>query len=80
MCPTLEYEAGGGEGMTQLTDTDRMPFGKFKGECMQDVPASYLRYLWTNGLNSETKTNPVADYIERNLDALKKEYPDGIWT
>jgi uncharacterized protein (DUF3820 family) len=57
-----------------------MPFGKWKGECMQDVPASYLRYLWTNGLNSETKTNPVADYIERNLDALKKEYPDGIWT
>jgi len=66
--------------MTQLTDTDRMPFGKWKDECMQDIPASYLHFLWRDGLKHEAKTNPVADYIERNLDALKKEYPDGIWT
>lgn len=63
-----------------LEDTDRMPWGKHKGELMQDVPASYLHYLWQNGLKNETWTNPVAHYISRNIDALKKEYPDGLWT
>lgn len=62
-----------------LDDTDPMPFGKHKGEPMSDVPASYLHWLWTNGLKQKAKTDPVANYIERNLDALKKEYPDGLW-
>lgn len=60
-----------------LTDTDPMPFGKHKGEPMQDVPASYLHYLWTNGLKDSKAS--VADYIRRNLDALKQEHKDGIW-
>lgn len=63
-----------------MEDFDKMPFGKHKGELMQDVPASYLHYLWQNGLKHETRTNKVANYIERNIDALKKEYPDGLWT
>lgn len=66
--------------MKTLTDTDPMPFGKYKGECMEDVPASYLHYLWTNGMNKETKTSNVADYIARNLNVLKLEYKDGLWT
>ena len=64
--------------MTQLNDTDKMPFGKYKGELMQDVPASYLHWLWTNGKDRDPRC-PVADYIRRNLDALKQEHPDGIW-
>lgn len=27
-------------------DTDPMPFGKHRGELLQDVPASYLGWLW----------------------------------
>jgi len=57
-----------------------MPWGKHKGECMQDVPASYFHYLWQNGMKHEATTNPVAAYIYANLDALKKEHPDGIWS
>ncbi len=58
-------------------DLDPMPFGKFKGECLQDIPASYLHWLWS--------TRPLNDrrleaYIEKNIHALKKEYPDGIWS
>jgi hypothetical protein len=34
--------------MIQLQDTDKMPWGKYKGTPMQDVPASYLHWLWTN--------------------------------
>jgi len=66
--------------MKTLQDTDPMPFGKYKGIPMSDVPASYLHYLWTNGMKQQTKTNDVADYVSRNIDALKKEHKDGIWS
>lgn len=62
----------------KLEDTDEMPFGKYKGELMQDVPATYFHWLWTNGKEHD-KMCPVADYIRRNLMALQKEYSDGIW-
>jgi uncharacterized protein (DUF3820 family) len=65
--------------MIELKDTDFMPFGKHKGEPMQDVPASYLHYLWQNGLKQD-KRSDVADYIRRNLNALRQEHPDGVWT
>jgi hypothetical protein len=63
-----------------LEDDDLMPFGKYKGEKMSDVPASYLHWLWTNGLKEQVKTAPVADYIFRTMHVLKDEFPDGIWT
>jgi hypothetical protein len=65
--------------MKQLTDTDLMTFGKHKGVPMQDVPASYLFWLWTEAGKQHDKQCPVADYIRRNLTALKTEYPNGIW-
>ena len=65
--------------MTQLNDTDKMPFGKYKGEPMQDVPASYLHYIWTELGVKYDKQSPVADYIRRNLTVLQQEYIDGIW-
>lgn len=69
------------EVMKHLDDLDKMPFGKYKGTPMQDVPAGYLHYLWTKGgMSKETKTSSVADYIQRNLEALKKDHPDGIWS
>lgn len=66
----------------QLDDTDLMPFGEHKGERMEDVPASYLHWLWTNGMKERAAgahPDPVADYIRRNLSGLKIEYKDGIW-
>jgi len=68
-----------------LQDTDPMPYGKHGPNgtepcMMQDVPAQYLHWLWVNGLKNETKTSNVADYIQRNLEALKKEWPDAIWS
>ena len=55
-----------------------MPFGKYKGQKMQDVPASYLHWLWTQGKEHD-KQCPVADYIRRNKPLLEQEYQDGIW-
>jgi len=69
--------------MNQLDDMSYMPFGKYRqhGQSplhMQDVPASYLHYLWTTGLEHDRQSN-VADYIRRNIAALEKEHPDAIW-
>ena len=53
----------------ELEDESPMPFGKYKGEAMVDVPASYLLWLYENN-----KCNrQVKDYIEDCMDALKKE-------
>lgn len=56
-----------------------MPYGKYKGQLMQDVPASYLHWLWGDGKKNDIQ-DPVADYIRRNLSALKQEHPDGLWS
>lgn len=57
-----------------------MPYGIWKDRLMQDVPASYLHWLWTNGKKGMQDRDAVADYIHRNLDALRKDHPDGIWS
>lgn len=61
-----------------LQDNDLMPWGKHVNLKMIDVPADYLHWLWTNGKQADMVC-PVADYIRRNLDGLRDEYPDGIW-
>lgn len=65
--------------MMKLTDDDLMPFGKHKGLPMHDVPAAYLHFLWQNGMKHD-KVDNVACYIRDNLDALKEEHKDGIWS
>lgn len=57
-----------------LTDQDEMPFGKYKGEKMEKVPASYLLWLRDQGCSHAG----VKAYIEDNLAALSKECPDYI--
>lgn len=67
--------------MKHLEDTDNMPIGKeFRDTPMRDVPAWHLRWWWLEkGKRYQVKTCPVADYINRNLSALKAEEPDAIW-
>lgn len=55
--------------MAKLTDTSPMPFGKYKGTPMINVPASYLIYVLENGL----KPGSVKDYIIENYEVLKTE-------
>jgi uncharacterized protein (DUF3820 family) len=64
-------------GFIILQDDSPMPFGKHKGVPMQDVPETYLHYLWHNGMKGENTS--VADYIRRNMDVLKQENDDLIW-
>lgn len=67
--------------MKELDDTDPMPFGQHAGKAMSEVPARYLHYLATTGIQQDSRPDrkQVADYIRRNISALQQEYKDGIW-
>jgi hypothetical protein len=45
-----------------------MPFGKYKGTPMKDVPASYLD--WLHGQDWLVSWPQVLDYIEENRDVI----------
>ncbi|HUR65498.1 MAG TPA: DUF3820 family protein [Chitinophagaceae bacterium] len=52
-----------------FTDSSIMPFGKYKGRTLANVPAYYL--LW---LNNKGCDHPgVNRYIQENLELLNKE-------
>jgi uncharacterized protein (DUF3820 family) len=55
--------------MKKLTDNDLMPWGKYKGDLMINVPASYLLWLYDNNKCS----GDVKVYIKENFDVLMKE-------
>ncbi|MCL2651969.1 MAG: DUF3820 family protein [Candidatus Azobacteroides sp.] len=58
--------------MSKITDSSQMPFGKYQGMAMINVPADYLMWLYDNNkCNSEVRV-----YIVENLDVLKKEIND----
>ena len=56
----------------KLEDESRMPFGKYVGQKMVDVPASYLLWFKENVAPNMSNQN-VHDYINDNLQVLKKE-------
>jgi hypothetical protein len=68
-------------------DLNKMPFGKYKGELFQDIPASYLRWLYDEmkeqwksfvwnekylGTATEERCR-VFNYIHNSLDAINME-------
>jgi hypothetical protein len=65
-----------------MTDNDQMTFGKYNGVAIGKVPASYLLWLWENGMyrdNTPSQRNdPVRLYIIENFHALETECPDRI--
>lgn len=52
-----------------LNDSSPMPFGKHKNKKMEDVPASYLIWLYDNN----KCTDEVRAYVEDNLDVLNHQ-------
>ncbi len=63
----------------KLTDTSPMPFGLHRGTPMQDVPVSYLHWLWHQLVPNSSNTLAVKEYIEENLNALRMENKDLLW-
>ncbi len=73
-------------------DTDPMPFGKHKGELLQDVPPRYLQWLWgelkVDGYH-KASVGPVlpehisvkvklANYIWNSKSALEQELGESL--
>lgn len=52
-----------------MEDNSIMPFGKYKGEKMIDVPADYLLWLYENNKSK----GELKAYIEDNLDVIKDQ-------
>lgn len=52
-----------------MNDKTPMPFGKYKGDKMENVPASYLLWLYENNKCG----GEVREYIKDNLYVLKEE-------
>jgi uncharacterized protein (DUF3820 family) len=52
-----------------MTDNDLMPFGKYKGEKMANVPPEYLLWFFEPGNGYAT----VRGYVRDNLDVIKAE-------
>jgi len=52
-----------------MNDESLMPFGKYKGEKMANVPPDYLIWLYEN----DKCGGDVKKYIFDNLDVLKSE-------
>lgn len=55
--------------MAKLTDESPMPWGKYKGEKMANIPASYLIWLYDN----QKCDVEVKSYVLDNLYVLKDE-------
>ena len=55
-----------------FTDEDLMPFGKWKGTKMANIPADYLLWMYDN----DKLYSPVKKYVEENMNGLKAEKKD----
>lgn len=55
--------------MVRLDDTSLMPFGKYKGTKLANVPASYLLFIYDNYQLHEN----LKEYIKKNKDVLQAE-------
>ena len=49
-------------------------FGKYKGMELDDIPASYLLWLYEKEI---VKSGAIYDYIVKNMDGIKKQIEDG---
>jgi uncharacterized protein (DUF3820 family) len=64
-----------------LTDTSKMPLGKYKGVTMTDVPAEYLHWFWHNSHDGQDgHAKDIRHYIKGRLSGLKMENKDLIWS
>ncbi len=54
-----------------LTDNSPMPFGRYKGKALVNVPASYLLVIYRQGIHP--LYNDVKAYIEENMTVLQAE-------
>lgn len=60
-----------------MDDNSIMPFGKYKGKKLSDIPDDY--FLWLHGVGINPKYYELEEYIEENLDAFKANVNRNRW-
>lgn len=63
-----------------MSDNDLMPFGKYKGVTLENVPANYFHWLWFEAGVQHNKHHKLHDYISDNIDSFRQENKDLIWS
>lgn len=61
--------------MSKIDDRSEMPFGKYKGVIIANVPDEYL--LWLHGeleIKCSQFAKPLKEYLDENLDAIKMNH------
>jgi uncharacterized protein (DUF3820 family) len=53
--------------MDKLDDNSIMPYGKYKGRKLADVPADYLLWMYSEGKLFAA----LEEYVEENMEAIK---------
>lgn len=57
--------------MSKFNDNTPMPWGKYKGKPMVEVPDTYLVWLWDDSGFDRTRNAALFAYIESNLEAIR---------
>ena len=55
-------------------DTDKMPFGKYKGQPLQDIPATYLRWLRDTISKEGFNINPTPEIFAKESQWNQDKY------
>ena len=61
--------------MAAYTDNSPMPFGKFKGTKLANVPSYYLLWIFNNTPRQNLDLG-LREYIKQNMDILQQEVND----
>lgn len=48
----------------------KMPWGKYEGQKLKDIPKGYFRFLWEKNLVNAHKWTDVYIYIKENTDII----------
>ncbi len=59
--------------MATYTDNSAFPFGKYQGQKLANVPASYLLWCYHNIKKLDMG---LKEYIRDNMEALKNEFEE----
>lgn len=60
-----------------LTDTDKMPFGRFKGEDMANVPDDYLKWFWEQN-EAKYKANKLTGSFREVMEYIEDFGPENL--
>lgn len=63
--------------MKSAYDSNIMPFGKYKGQLLGDIPDTYIIWMWENTdikneVSEDTERGAIARYFKLAYDSLTK--------